>query len=80
MEDIVRFMLIAFSGRGMRIDGGNLLDIVSPGNHDVYSTRSSRDGARCSGNDGCRGAPTAFVGTATTATAGTSHRGSTFAS
>lgn len=29
-----------FSGRGARIDGKNLLDIVSPGNYDVYSTIS----------------------------------------
>jgi hypothetical protein len=34
----------AFSGRGTRIDGRHLLDIVSPGNYDVYSTRSSTDG------------------------------------
>jgi len=33
----------AFSGRGTRIDGRHLLDIVSPGNYDVYSTRSSQD-------------------------------------
>lgn len=31
----------AFSGRGTRIDGRHLLDIVSPGNYDVYSTMSS---------------------------------------
>lgn len=31
----------AFSGRGPRIDGRHLLDIVSPGNYDVYSTLSS---------------------------------------
>ncbi len=30
----------AFSGRGARIDGKHLLDIVSPGNYDVYSTLS----------------------------------------
>jgi len=30
----------AFSGRGPRIDGKHLLDICSPGNYDVYSTRS----------------------------------------
>jgi subtilisin family serine protease len=30
----------AFSGRGERIDGKHLLDIVSPGNYDVYSTMS----------------------------------------
>lgn len=30
----------AFSGRGARIDGKHLLDICSPGNYDVYSTRS----------------------------------------
>jgi subtilisin family serine protease len=30
----------AFSGRGERIDGKRLLDICSPGNYDVYSTRS----------------------------------------
>ncbi len=30
----------AFSGRGERIDGKHLLDICSPGNYDVYSTRS----------------------------------------
>jgi hypothetical protein len=35
----------AFSGRGTRIDGRHLLDIASPGNYDVYSTRSSQDGA-----------------------------------
>lgn len=35
----------AFSGRGARIDGRHLLDIVSPGNYDVYSTRTSQDGA-----------------------------------
>lgn len=35
----------AFSGRGQRIDGAHLLDIVSPGNYDVYSTRTSQDGA-----------------------------------
>ena len=35
----------AFSGRGTRIDGRHLLDIVSPGNYDVYSTMSSRIGA-----------------------------------
>jgi len=35
----------AFSGRGTRIDGRHLLDIVSPGNYDVYSTRSSQDGS-----------------------------------
>lgn len=29
-----------FSGRGERIDGKHLLDICSPGNYDVYSTRS----------------------------------------
>jgi hypothetical protein len=33
--------LSAFSGRGPRIDGRHLLDIVSPGNYDVYSTMSS---------------------------------------
>jgi subtilisin family serine protease len=32
--------LSAFSGRGPRIDGKHLLDIVSPGNYDVYSTMS----------------------------------------
>ncbi|MDD3642418.1 MAG: S8 family serine peptidase [Candidatus Krumholzibacteria bacterium] len=32
--------LSAFSGRGARIDGKHLLDIVSPGNYDVYSTMS----------------------------------------
>ena len=30
----------AFSGRGTRIDGKHLLDICSPGNYDVYTTRS----------------------------------------
>jgi len=35
----------AFSGRGARIDGRHLLDIASPGNYDVYSTRTSQDGA-----------------------------------
>lgn len=35
----------AFSGRGTRIDGKHLLDIASPGNYDVYSTRTSQDGA-----------------------------------
>lgn len=34
-----------FSGRGVRIDGRHLLDIVSPGNYDVYSTHSSQDGS-----------------------------------
>ncbi len=34
----------AFSGRGARIDGRHLLDIVSPGNYDVYSPRTSQDG------------------------------------
>jgi hypothetical protein len=34
-----------FSGRGARIDGRHLLDIVSPGNYDVYSPRTSQDGA-----------------------------------
>ncbi|MBN1885415.1 MAG: S8 family serine peptidase [Candidatus Krumholzibacteriota bacterium] len=33
----------AFSGRGARIDGKHLLDIASPGNYDVYSTRTSQD-------------------------------------
>jgi hypothetical protein len=33
----------AFSGRGTRIDGRHLLDIVSPGNYDVYSTNSTTD-------------------------------------
>ena len=32
-----------FSGRGERIDGKHLLDICSPGNYDVYSTRSHQD-------------------------------------
>jgi len=35
----------AFSGRGARIDGLHLLDVCSPGNYDVYSTRSSQDGS-----------------------------------
>ncbi|MCK4351308.1 MAG: S8 family peptidase [Candidatus Krumholzibacteria bacterium] len=35
----------AFSGRGERIDGHHLLDICSPGNYDVYSTRTHQDGA-----------------------------------
>ena len=35
----------AFSGRGTRVDGRHLLDICSPGNYDVYSTRSSQDGS-----------------------------------
>ncbi|UCF04543.1 MAG: S8 family serine peptidase [bacterium] len=35
----------AFSGRGVRIDGKHLLDIASPGNYDVYSTRTHQDGA-----------------------------------
>jgi len=35
----------AFSGRGARIDGRHLLDIVSPGNYDVYTTNSSQNGA-----------------------------------
>jgi subtilisin family serine protease len=35
----------AFSGRGVRIDGQHLLDICSPGNYDVYSTRTHQDGA-----------------------------------
>jgi hypothetical protein len=34
----------AFSGRGTRVDGRHLLDICSPGNYDVYSTKSSQDG------------------------------------
>ncbi|MDD4858148.1 MAG: S8 family serine peptidase, partial [Candidatus Krumholzibacteria bacterium] len=34
-----------FSGRGTRVDGRHLLDIVSPGNYDVYSTHSSQDGS-----------------------------------
>ncbi len=29
-----------FSGRGERIDGKHLLDVCTPGNYDVYSTRS----------------------------------------
>jgi subtilisin family serine protease len=33
-----------FSGRGVRIDGRHLLDVCSPGNYDVYTTRSSQDG------------------------------------
>jgi len=33
----------AFSGRGARIDGRHLLDICSPGNYDVYSTKSHTD-------------------------------------
>ncbi|MBI4720800.1 MAG: S8 family peptidase [Chitinivibrionia bacterium] len=33
----------AFSGRGVRVDGWHLLDICSPGNYDVYSTRSHTD-------------------------------------
>ncbi len=33
----------AFSGRGARIDGMHLLDICSPGNYDVYSTKSHTD-------------------------------------
>jgi subtilisin family serine protease len=33
-----------FSGRGARIDGHHLLDICSPGNYDVYSTRTHQDG------------------------------------
>jgi subtilisin family serine protease len=33
----------AFSGRGPRIDGQHLLDICSPGNYDVYTTRSHTD-------------------------------------
>lgn len=32
-----------FSGRGERIDGWHLLDICSPGNYDVYTTRSHTD-------------------------------------
>jgi hypothetical protein len=35
----------AFSGRGPRIDGKHLLDICSPGNYDVYTTRSHQDGS-----------------------------------
>jgi subtilisin family serine protease len=35
----------AFSGRGPRIDGKHLLDICSPGNYDVYTTRTHQDGA-----------------------------------
>jgi hypothetical protein len=34
-----------FSGRGVRVDGRHLVDIVSPGNYDVYSTHSSQDGS-----------------------------------
>jgi subtilisin family serine protease len=34
----------AFSGRGERIDGQHLLDICSPGNYDVYTTRTHQDG------------------------------------
>lgn len=33
----------AFSGRGKRIDGWRLLDVCSPGNYDVYTTRSHTD-------------------------------------
>ncbi|MBD3179516.1 MAG: S8 family serine peptidase [Candidatus Latescibacteria bacterium] len=33
----------AFSGRGERIDGKHLLDICSPGNYDVFSTKSHTD-------------------------------------
>ncbi len=32
-----------FSGRGERIDGKHLVDICSPGNYDVYSTKSHTD-------------------------------------
>ncbi len=32
-----------FSGRGVRIDGHHLLDITSPGNYDVYTTRTHFD-------------------------------------
>ncbi len=35
----------AFSGRGTRIDGRHLLDIVSPGNYDVYSLMTSQNGS-----------------------------------
>lgn len=35
----------AFSGRGKRIDGWHLLDLCSPGNYDVYTTRSHSDGS-----------------------------------
>jgi subtilisin family serine protease len=35
----------AFSGRGVRIDGRHLLDLCSPGNYDVYTTRSHTDGS-----------------------------------
>jgi hypothetical protein len=35
----------AFSGRGTRVDGRHLLDIVSPGNYDVYSSMSSQNGS-----------------------------------
>ncbi len=34
-----------FSGRGQRIDGRSLLDVCSPGNYDVYTSRSHTDGA-----------------------------------
>ncbi len=34
----------AFSGRGKRIDGASQLDICSPGNYDVYTTRTHTDG------------------------------------
>jgi len=33
-------MLSQFSGRGPRIDGVSLLSIISPGNYDVYTTKS----------------------------------------
>jgi subtilisin family serine protease len=33
----------AFSGRGKRVDGETLLDVCSPGNYDVYTTRSHTD-------------------------------------
>jgi subtilisin family serine protease len=34
-----------FSGRGRRIDGASLLDVCSPGNYDVYTSRSHSDPA-----------------------------------
>ena len=33
-----------FSGRGKRIDGVSKLDLCSPGNYDVYTTRTHTDG------------------------------------
>jgi hypothetical protein len=36
----------AFSGRGKRIDGASQLDLCTPGNYDVYTTRTHTDALR----------------------------------